>query len=282
MINVTAQELESILSTIDKALSMHEAWREHIQRTLACKLPPTEADIADNAHHHCAFGHWYYGASNAHLRKLPSFKKIEEMHAAMHNQARDLCIRLKGHWGITPAEYDPFINQVARFRGELIQLRQKIFDTLHKIDPLTGAYGSTHLLPDLAQAQALKQTNCQAYSLLMLRFDLFALNLECGRDKGDAVLRESITGIRNALDSGEKVYRYAGAEFVICLPGKAEADAGKVKQQLLEIIRQVVEKVVGKTKASLDIHYGITDLEAGAYIEQLINQAERATYTIKI
>lgn len=44
MINVTVQELETILSTIDKALVMHEAWREHIQRTWACKLQPTEAD----------------------------------------------------------------------------------------------------------------------------------------------------------------------------------------------------------------------------------------------
>jgi len=282
MINVTVQELETILSTIDKALAMHEEWREHIQRTLACKLPPAETDIADDAHHHCAFGRWFYSASNAHLRTLPSFRKIEEMHQAMHNQARDLCVRLKGHWGITPAEYDPYIDQVARFRGELVQLRQKIFDTLHKIDPLTGAFGGMHLLPELEQAQVLKQANGQAYSLLMLRFDLFALNLECGRDKGDAVLRESITGIRNALESGAKVYRYAGAEFVICLPGKDEQETGKIKEELLEIIRQVVETVVGKTTASLDIHYGITTLEAGAYIEQLINQAERATYTIRI
>jgi diguanylate cyclase len=282
MINVTAQELETILSTIDKVLSMHEIWREQIQRTLACRLSPADADIADESHHHCTFGCWYYSASNAHLRKLPSFKKIEELHEAMHDMARDLCVRLKGHWAVSPAEYDPYINQVARFRGELTQLRQKVFDTLHKIDPLTGAYGSMHMLPELEQAQALKQVNGQAYSLLMLRFDLLELNQRCGRDKGDAVLRQSITGIRNALERGEKVYRYAGAEFVISLPGKAQYEAGKVKEELLEIISRVVEKVIGKAKACLDIHYGITDLEAGAYIEQLINQAERATYTVKI
>jgi hypothetical protein len=155
MINVTAQELEAILSTIDKALGMHEAWREQIQRTLACKLPPAEADMADDAHQHCAFGCWFYSASNAHLRKLPSFRKIEEMHVAMHNLARELCVRLKGHWGITPAEYDPYIHQVARFRGELMQLRQKIFDTLHKIDPLTGAYSGINMLPDLTQLSQL-------------------------------------------------------------------------------------------------------------------------------
>jgi diguanylate cyclase (GGDEF)-like protein len=204
------------------------------------------------------------------------------MHVAMHNLARELCVRLKGHWGITPAEYDPYIHQVARFRGELMQLRQKIFDTLHKIDPLTGAYSGINMLPDLTQAQALKQADGLAYSLLMLRFDLLALNQARGRDKGDAVLRDSITAIRNALESGEKVYRYAGAEFVICLPGKDGQAAVAVKERLLEIIKQAVAAALGETSACLDIHYGITDLEPGAYIEQLINQAERATYTIKI
>ncbi|MDD5388607.1 MAG: diguanylate cyclase [Gallionellaceae bacterium] len=282
MINVTAQELESILSTIDKALAMHDAWREQIQRTVACRLAPQDGDMADDAHHRCAFGNWFYSPSNAHLRRLPSFMKIEEMHKVTHNHARELCIRLKGHWPISPNEYDPYIEQVAHFRAELIQLRQKVFDTLHKIDPLTGAYCGVHILPDLEHEQTLKRAQGQAYSLLMLQFDLLEINQAHGRAKGDEILRASITGIRDALGSGEKVYRYASAEFVICLPGKDGAEAFKTKENLLAIISQAVEASVGNSAANLDIHYAITDLEPDTYIEQLISQAERATYTIKI
>ena len=80
MINVTTQELESILTTLDKALVMQDQWREQLQRVLICKLPPEEADLAEDAHQQCAFGRWYYGAGNAHLRRLETFQKVEAMH----------------------------------------------------------------------------------------------------------------------------------------------------------------------------------------------------------
>jgi diguanylate cyclase (GGDEF)-like protein len=282
MINVTAQELETILTTIDKALTMHDDWREQLQRILACKLPPNETDMADDAHRQCAFGSWFYSSSNAHLRDLPSFKKIEEMHQVMHGRARALCIRLKGHWPVTPLEYDPYIDQVARFRAELIQLRQKVFETLHKIDPLTGAYSGAHILPELERERVQNKNKGQAYSLLMLRFDLFNINQALGRAKGDEILYASITGIRGALDAGDMVYRYAGAEFVICLPGKAASEAHKTREHLLAIISQAVETAAESSAASLDIHYAITELDSATHIEQLINQAARATYTINI
>ncbi|KAF0103841.1 MAG: hypothetical protein FD187_1523 [bacterium] len=282
MINVTAQELDTILTTIDRALSMHDAWREQIQRTLACKLPPREADIADDAHHQCAFGQWFYGPANASLRGLPSFRKVEEMHQIMHNRARELCVRLKGHWPVTPSEYDPYIEQVARFRAELVALRQKVFETLHKIDPLTGAYCSAYLLPDLEREQAVTKAQGQACSLLMLRFDLYEINQTHGRAKGDEILRASISGIRDALGREQKVYRYAGAEFVICLSGKDASEAHKIRGSLLAIVSKVLEATLGGSNSSLNIFYAITELDSDTYIEQLISLAERATYTIKI
>ncbi|OYY95860.1 MAG: hypothetical protein B7Y41_00820 [Hydrogenophilales bacterium 28-61-23] len=282
MINVTAQELETILVTIDKALAMHEVWRDQIQRTLACRMSPREADMDDEAHYQCDFGVWFYSPTNANIRNLTSFKKIEAMHQIMHARARELCIRLKGHWHITPKEYDLYIEQVVSFRAELTQLRQKVFDTLHKIDPLTGAYSGAHILADLEREQAQKKTRGQAYSLLMLRFDLFDINQVFGRAKGDDILRASISAIRGALDAGEKVYRYAGAEFVICLPGKDASDADKTRQRLLAIISRAIETAVENSAASLQIHYAITELDPDTYIEQLINQAARATYTIRI
>lgn len=282
MINVTAQELEAILATIDKALAMHEAWREQIQRTIACRLPPRDMDMADDAHQRCAFGHWFYSPSNGHLRNLPSFRKIEGMHKQMHDLGRELCIRLKGHWAIAPKDYDPYIEQVSRFRDELMALRQKVFETVHKIDPLTGAYCGTHILPDLEREQQGRKDSGQPYSLLLLRLDLFDIIQTHGRAKGDEILRAGITAVREALSAGEKVYRYAGSEFVICLPGKGGDAAGQTRERLLEILHKAVEPISGGSSTSLNIHYAITDLDPDTYIEQLISQAKRATYSIRI
>lgn len=282
MINVTAQELESILTTLDKALIMHDQWREQLQRTLICRLPPDEADLAQDAHQKCAFGHWYYSAGNAHLRRLETFRKVEDMHEAMHKLGRDLCTHAKGRWTITPKEYDPFIAQITTFRGELLKLRHKVEETLHTIDALTGAYTSTLLLPHLTDEQKELKTHGRPYSLLLLRFDLAQVNREQGHDKGDAILRGCLTTIRQALSPEERVYRHTGAEFVICLPGKAPEAAHATREMLLARMSEELVKDFGEGAWALPLRYGIVELEPDIYIEHLINQAAMAAYTIQL
>ncbi len=282
MIHVTAQDLEAILSTVDRALEMHGQWRDQLQRTLICKLPPRETDMADDAHHHCAFGQWFYSAGNAHLRKLPAFKQIEDLHAVMHGHARELCIRLKGHWAITPKEYDPFIERMAEFRNALLGMRHKVEDTLRKIDPLTGAFVSAQLLPELRAEQAAQRQTGRPYSLLLLRFDLAEINRSRGHEAGDVVLRAGIGGILQSLDPEDKVYRFSGAEFVICLPGKDRAQAEGSRERMLAAVAQSLASTAGTASAALQVHYGIVALEPDAYIEKLIHSAALATYTIQL
>lgn len=282
MINVTAQELETILAKIESALSMHDDWRDQVQRYLICKTSPREEDIADDAHHLCAFGQWYYGSGNANLRKLPSFQRIEEIHRLMHGRAREVCLLRKKNWPITVKDYDLYASELKRFRTELLGLRQKIYETLHKIDPLTGAYANIHLLPELEKDQALKKTSGLPYSLLLLRFDLLIINQVLGRDKGDELLRSSIAGIRAILDIGDKIYRYAGAEFVICLPGRNADHARELLDQCFDVIGKELINLSGSLLSKMDVYHGIVDLEPDVYVEQLIRHAKRATYTITI
>lgn len=282
MINVTAQELEAILATVDKALDMHAQRREQLQRSLICKLPPREADMADDAHQQCAFGQWFYSPGNAHLRQLPVFKRIEELHEAMHGHARELCIRVKGHWAITPREYDPFITRMASFRESLLQLRHKVEETLHNIDPLTGAFASGLLLADLSREQAAQRASGQPYSLLLLRFDLAQISRQFGHEAGDALLRASIAAVRQALAPGEKVYRHRGAEFVICLPGKSRPAADATREQLLAAIAPALASLPGLPAAALQVHYGIAELVPDSLIEQLINETTLASYSIQL
>lgn len=282
MINVTAQELETILTTLDKALILHDQWRDQLQRALICKLPPEDANLAPDAHHHCAFGRWYYSPANAHLRKLETFHQVEEIHETMHHLGRELCTHAKGRWPITPKEYDPFIAKMAAFRNELLKLRRKVEETLHTIDALTGAFTSPQLLPHLRREQAALKSHGLPYSLLLLRFDLLIINQVLGRDKGDELLRSSIAGIRAILDIGDKIYRYAGAEFVICLPGRNADHARELLDQCFDVIGKELINLSGSLLSKMDVYHGIVDLEPDVYVEQLIRHAKRATYTITI
>jgi diguanylate cyclase (GGDEF)-like protein len=169
---------------------------------------------------------------------------------------------------------------VSRFRGELVGLQHKVSFTLQNIDSLTGAFNNSKLLPDLkAEQQRLKESG-KPYSLLLMDIDLKEINKTHGRDIGDKVLRTTISSVRDALSDGDKIYRYGGAEFVICLPGKNTSEAELAKEELLKKIGEALVHATGEAAASLQIHYGIVELDHDAYLEELLDRSSRSTYTI--
>lgn len=282
MINVTSEELERILKTIEEALGLHEKWRDSLNRTLACKLPPAAADMAEDAHQKCAFGHWFYSDGNAHLRGLPVFRKIGTLHQEMHGSARDVCRRLEGSGMVSAQDYDDLIGKIATFRGELVNMQHKVSFTLQNIDPLTGAYNNARLLPDLKAEQKNLKDSGKSYSLLLMDIDLKAINQSRGRNTGDKVLQTAILGIRAALGAEDKIYRYGGAEFVICLPGKSVNDAEIAREALMKKIGAALAEVAGEAAEALHIHYGVVGLDHDAYLEELLDRSARSTYTINL
>lgn len=282
MISVTSEELERILTTVEEALALHDKWRERLLHNLVCRLPPGAADMAEDAHQHCAFGNWFYSKANAHFRELPAFQKIGELHQAMHQSARQVCFGLQGAGMVSEADYDRFLDSVSRFREEMLGLRQRVTHTLQNIDSLTGAYNHAKLLPDLRAAQQQLKAGGAPYSLLLMDIDLKTINQSQGRDVGDKVLRTAIASVRECLSAADKIYRYGGAEFVICLPGLNSEGAELIKETLLQKLGEVLAEAIGQAVATLRIHYGIVELNADAYLEELLDRSSLSTYTINI
>jgi diguanylate cyclase (GGDEF)-like protein len=280
MISVTTEELQSILATIEEALSLHDKWREALLRSLICKLPLAASNIAEDAHQRCAFGCWFYSKGNAHLREMAVFKTIGNLHQAMHDNAREVCLKIKATGVVAEEDYDQFLGGVSRFRGELTGLQGKVTYTLQNIDSLTGAFNHSRLLPDLKAAQKQLKESGKPYSLLLMDIDLKEINKSHGRDTGDRVLRTTISSVMDALSAGDKIYRYGGAEFVVCLPGKSTSDAELAKEELLKKIGEALVHATGETATTLNIHYGIVALDHDAYLEELLDRSSRSTYTI--
>lgn len=282
MISVTSEELNRILATLEEALALHDKWREGLLRTLVCKLPLAAPDIAEDAHLRCAFGSWFYNKSNSHFRNLPAFKKIGELHQAMHQRAREVCLKIKGTGLVAEEDYDQYLGSVSQFREELVGLQNRVSYTLQNIDALTGAFNHAKLLPDLKAEQLLLKESGAQYSLLLMDLDLKEINKIHGRGIGDKVLRTTIFGIREALSPGDKIYRYGGAEFVICLPGKTTDDAELVKEKLLQKMAEALAETTVESDTSFHIYYGIVKLDPDAYLEELLDRSARSTYTITL
>lgn len=280
MINVTAEQLQRILKTLDDAIVMHDKWRDMLQRTLSCRLPPPAAVLAEDAHRRCAFGHWFYSDGNAGMRKMPTLVEIGELHVAMHSNARKLCGRLSTQEPLPPADYDEWLTSLTRFRGALADLQHKAGLTLRNVDALTGAQTYQSLLPHLRLAQKKLKDNHDPYSLLLVDIDVKEINQACGREAGDHVLRQSILSIKEALSAGDIVFRYGGAEFVVCLPGRHADEAEQVREQLLKRIGKAAREVVGDSLPSFNIHHSVVPLDPKSYLEELLDRAARSTYTV--
>lgn len=96
MSNVSSDELGKMLKVVEEALLNHTKWHDDLVRRLLCHLPPSESMLVKDAHHRCAFGIWFYGMGKDQVKELPAFKRIGELHEAMHNSAREVCVK-QGH-----------------------------------------------------------------------------------------------------------------------------------------------------------------------------------------
>lgn len=282
MINVAAEDLASIVSKIGDAVLLHEKWRESLQRRLICKLAPSEADLSANAHEQCSFGHWLYSKGNAHLLALPAFQTIEAMHKAMHVKVHKLYeMRCASHV-IGVEDYDAYMEAATAFKEGLQALKDRVAFTLHNIDPLTGAYLQSQLLPELRAEQQRQKRTGAAYGLFLIDLDIKEINNKLGRHAGDKVLQASIASIRLALTANDIIFRLVGAEFVICFPGKSARDAEQMKEILLTRIGGAVSDATSKSEQTFRVNYSILELEPDAYLEELLDQAVRLTYTINL
>jgi diguanylate cyclase (GGDEF)-like protein len=109
--------------------------------------------------------------------------------------------------------------------------------------------------------------------LLLIRFDLAAFNHVLGRDKGDDVLREAIRLIRSNLDPHDKVFRYAGAEFVVCLPGRDKHAVDELRIRLLDIVADVLATISEDPSVAPGVQSAVVELEPDVSVEHLLHQA---------
>ncbi len=130
MSNISPEKIEQVLKIVDAALLMHTRWYDDLIRTLLCKTPMDESYVAMDAHRKCSFGCWFYAQNDAGFHDLPSASKIEAMHKTMHDSAREICLKMKANGLVKEEDYDYFNRNLALFREELTNFRQRVLNTL--------------------------------------------------------------------------------------------------------------------------------------------------------
>jgi diguanylate cyclase (GGDEF)-like protein len=149
-------------------------------------------------------------------------------------------------------------------------------------DELTGLPNRRLLMTQLKREMANASRAAQPLSLLMIDLDHFKqVNDKCGHDVGDAVLKQTVGFIRQALREGDLAGRLGGEEFAVILPQTGVEAAREVAERLRRIVEQAAMPA-GVEECDVTISVGVaTNEENNEDLEGLIKRADEAMYEAK-
>lgn len=279
---VTRDELQAVIAQLKEALYSHQQWYGALIRTLVCKLPGNKYDLSPEAHTDCRFGQWYFGGAPEKMRSHPGFIALGEEHQRMHHLARLMLITADAGTPITPLDFDNFANALERLRLEIFALERELEDSLFNRDALTGAITRFGILPTLREQQELVKRHTQLCCIAMMDLDNFkSVNDRHGHAAGDKVLAESVQYLIKHLRPYDKVFRYGGEEFLLCMPYTELMPAQDRVKELNEGL-VAMEINIGETEpVHVSASFGITLLDPEITVEKSIDRADKALYAAK-
>jgi diguanylate cyclase (GGDEF)-like protein len=279
---ISHDELQQLITQLDQALYNHAQWHKELIRTLVCRLSCDRHDILPEAYKECRFGQWYYSPKPDDISRHLGFIATGEAHKRMHELAGQLLIQASEKNTINPLDYDHFSNALEQLRLELATLKHESESLLYNRDPLTGAINRINMLPLLRERQEAVKRLSQPCYIAMLDIDFFKkVNDKYGHVIGDRVLGTLSHCIIEHLRPYDKVFRYGGEEFLLCIQDTDLQAGYDILERLREDISLLELNVSHPKPLHITVSIGLTLLSATLPIEDSIIQADQAMYLAK-
>ncbi len=279
---VSRDELQSVIAQLKEALYNHQQWHGSLIRTLVCKLPADKRDASPQSHMECRFGQWYYSQAPEKLLKHPGFVAMGEEHQRMHHTARLLLMAADSGKNISGLDYDNFANALDRLRLEIYALERELEDSLFNRDSLTGAITRYGILPTLREQQELVKRHAQSCTIAMMDLDNFkAVNDLHGHHAGDQVLSASVHYLIRHMRPYDKVFRYGGEEFLLCMPYSELMDGFARVKELNEGLAALEIDIGEEQPVRIFASFGVAVLDPEIPVGASIDRADKALYAAK-
>lgn len=279
--NLSDEQMRAALKELEQASYNHDQWAETLYGTLICHLTPDEHDVARDAHHMCRFGQWYYKSGSIALRDHPGFAEIGIEHERMHQYAASLLRSSAEGIPISIKAYERFVTTLKRLHLELSSVRHELEDALFNLDPLTGTPSRIGMLSKLREQQEFVKRN-KPCIVAMMDLDLFkSVNDKYGHLVGDTILIGFARYIMAHLRPYDKVFRYGGEEFLICLTDTDLETGHVIIDRLRDELASLPFEANGKGIFHVTVSFGLTALDPEVTVEQSIDRADKALYVAK-
>lgn len=280
--DIKREDLMNMISQLEQSLYNHQQWYNSLIRTLICKLPPDLHDLSQEAWQECRFGQWYYHEAYETLKNHQGFKALGEEHKRMHIIAKDLLEDMQNGKTIEFIKYDNFSNSLDRLRLEISALKRELEDLLYNRDSLTGLLTRVNILPILREFHEISRRGVHSYCLVMMDLDNFkAINDTEGHVIGDKVLAEVSHFLLHNLRSYDKIFRYGGEEFLICLQDTNLPQAYELIERLRKSLSDFKISINNTKEVQVTASFGVTLLNYYAPLEESIANADEALYLSK-
>jgi diguanylate cyclase (GGDEF)-like protein len=200
----------------------------------------------------------------------------------MHQYARSLLRAVADDIPVSISDYERFVTAMKRMQLEIETVRTELQDALYNLDPLTGTPSRVGMLTKLREEHELVRRSVHACAMAMIDFDHFkAVNDDYGHLVGDRVLVESARYIMGHLRPYDKVFRYGGEEFLLCLPDTDLQTGRAIVDRLREELAELPHRTEGKGTINVTVSGGITLLDPDVSVETSIDRADKALYAAK-
>lgn len=280
--HISNEQLHAALKALEQAVYNHEQWAEALNGTLICRLPPDQRDLSHDAHRLCRFGQWYYESGSVDLAHYPGVEEIAAEHERMHQYAASLLRASVDGEPIAVEDYERFLTALKRLRLEISTVQRDLSEALHNLDPLTGTPSRTGMLTKLREQREMVTREIQACSVAMIDLDHFkAVNDSYGHLVGDKVLISFARHVMANLRPYDKVFRYGGEEFLICLPATDLETAYGILDRLRDGFASLLHDADDHGTFRVTVSFGLTLLDPAIAVEQTIDRADKALYAAK-
>lgn len=151
-----------------------------------------------------------------------------------------------------------------------------------RTDPLTLVANRLRLNEDLEAYASNAVRYGHKYSAAICDVDAFkAYNDRYGHLSGDVALQQIAGALRDAVRSGDTVYRYGGEEFVIILPEQSAKDAAHAMDRIRTAVEALgIAHPDESPSGVLTISAGVAELQGGDW-EDWLARADAALYEAK-
>lgn len=259
-----------------RSVAEHDEWVWFVHRALLCRCALEHSLLTQQ----CPFDQWYAAASrNSLLRDSADLQAAAAEHARVHRALRALGER--SDEPTDPREYDRFQAARRAFRERVQTLEQGLWMAACQADPLTGLRNRHGMFAELREEQQRSIREGNSCVLAMMDLDHFKeVNDRYGHPVGDSVLRKVTSLVSDRLRPYDRIYRYGGEEFLICLPDTEPRQAHQIIERLrAEIARQPLRS--GQRLIPVTVSFGLARLDGSQAVEASIARADEALYSAK-